>query len=448
MGGPSTAAAIPRNVIVTGLQWGDEGKGKVVDVLARRSRLVVRFQGGNNAGHTLVVDGRKLVLHIVPSGILNPDTRCVVANGVVVDPQVLCQELDDLSAWGVEIGSDRLVISDQAHIIMPYHRTLDSCREAVLGGDKIGTTQKGIGPCYEDKVARRGLRVVDLLDPDALRRHLQAVLPDKNRQIVDWYGDAGHTLDDLLCWAAPLAQRLRPYVADTVSLIHQAKADHQPMLFEGAQGTFLDVDHGTYPFVTSSNTVAGQACAGSGIGPTDIHAVVGIVKAYTTRVGAGPFPSELHDDLGTHLRDIGHEYGATTGRPRRCGWFDATLVKHGVRLNGTTHLVLTKLDVLSGLETLQIGVGYDSSASTLPASASALPASAEAVAAVVPTYQSMPGWTQDITACRTWKSLPATARAYVQRIESLVGVPVAMISVGPGRKQVIVRDPLFGVAPD
>lgn len=428
---------LPRNVVLTGLQWGDEGKGKVVDVIAARSRLVVRFQGGNNAGHTLVVDGRKLVLHVVPSGILNPEVTCVVGNGVVVDPEVLCRELAALQAWGVPLSAQRLVISDQAHVILPYHRTLDDCRETALGGRKIGTTKKGIGPAYEDKVARRGVRICDLLDQDALRERLLAVLPEKNRQLVEWYGDATHTVDELLDWARPLAAQLRPLVADTVALLHQANADGAPILFEGAQGTFLDVDHGTYPFVTSSNTVAGQACAGTGVGPTDIHAVVGIAKAYTTRVGAGPFPTELDDELGAHIRQVGQEYGATTGRPRRCGWFDAALVKHGVRLNGTTHLALTKLDVLSGLETLQIAVRYETRDTP--------PAGAEALAAVRPVYETLPGWTEDISACRTWDSLPDTCRAYVQRIEALVGVPVGLVSVGPGRDEIIVRDPLFAL---
>jgi len=433
-----SSASEPRNIVLTGLQWGDEGKGKVVDVLACRSRLVVRFQGGNNAGHTLVVDGRQLILHVVPSGILNAGVSCVIGNGVVVDPEVLIIELDALAARGVDLSGERLILSDQAHVIMPYHRTLDACRESALGGKKIGTTKKGIGPTYEDKVARRGVRVCDLLDERALAERLYAVLPEKNRQLVDWYGDAAHTVDELLSWARPLAERLRPHVRDSVGHLHAANAAGQAILFEGAQGTFLDVDHGTYPFVTSSNTVAGQACAGTGVGPTDIHAVVGIAKAYTTRVGAGPFPTELDDALGAHIRDIGHEYGATTGRPRRCGWFDAALVRHAVRLNGTTHLALTKLDVLSGLETLQIGLGYEDS--------DAPPAGAEALMAARPRYETVPGWQEDIRQCRTWDSLPPTCRAYVERIEVLVGLPVGLVSVGPGREEIIVRSPLFRLA--
>ncbi|MCB9779898.1 MAG: adenylosuccinate synthase [Alphaproteobacteria bacterium] len=426
---------LPRNVIITGLQWGDEGKGKVVDLLARKSQHVVRFQGGNNAGHTLVVAGQQSILHVVPSGILHPGTTCVVGNGVVVDPEVLCQELRALEAKGVDLSGDRLIISEQAHVILPYHRTLDDCRETALGGKKIGTTKKGIGPTYEDKVARRGVRVGDLLDEDALRNRLLAVLPEKNRILTEWYGDAAHTVEELLAWARPLAERLRPHVRDTVAWLHRANRAGDRILFEGAQGTFLDVDHGTYPFVTSSNTVAGQACAGTGVGPTDIHAIVGIAKAYTTRVGAGPFPTELDDDLGARIREIGHEYGATTGRPRRCGWFDAALVRHAVQLNGTTHVALTKLDVLSGLESLLIAHAYDGLDS--------VPSGAEALAAVRPVYEEVPGWTEDITGCRSYDELPAACRAYVERIETLIGVPVGLVSVGPGRDEVIPRSPLF-----
>ncbi len=433
-----TAQGSPRNIVVTGLQWGDEGKGKIVDLLARRSRYVVRFQGGNNAGHTLVVDGERMVLHVVPSGILNDGVCCVVGNGVVVDPEVLVAELDALDARGVHVDGDRLCISPQAHVIMPYHRTLDACRESALGGKKIGTTKKGIGPTYEDKVARRGVRVEDLLDADALRDRLDAVLPQKNRQLVEWFGDAAQTVDELLAWARPLADRLSPHVADTVATLHRAVQAGDPVLFEGAQGTFLDVDHGTYPFVTSSNTVAGQACAGTGVGPTAIDAVVGIAKAYCTRVGAGPFPTELDDDQGARIREIGHEYGATTGRPRRCGWFDAELVRHAVMLNGTTHLALTKLDVLSGFDSIFVGVGY--------AEGPSVPTGAEAMAAVTPIYEELPGWSEDISACRSWDQLPDTCRAYIRRVEELVGAPVGLVSVGPGRDEVIVCDPLFGPA--
>lgn len=428
-------ASHPRNVVVTGLQWGDEGKGKVVDVLAARSRLVVRFQGGNNAGHTLVVDGQKIVLHVVPSGILNPDVGCVIGNGVVVDPEVLVRELDALRQRGVRTDGDRLLISEQAHVILPYHRALDDCRETALGGSRIGTTKKGIGPCYEDKVARRGVRMAEFIEPEVLRHRLLAVLPEKNRQLQEWHGHPAFEVEAVLAWAAPLASRLRPHVQDTVHLLHRANRAGEAILFEGAQGTFLDVDHGTYPFVTSSNTVAGQACAGSGVGPTDIHAVVGIAKAYTTRVGAGPFPSELDDELGAWMRAQGQEFGATTGRPRRCGWFDAALVRHAALLNGTTHLVLTKLDVLTGLPTLRIATGYGERSTPPPG--------AEALASVRPDYEELPGWSEPLQDCRQYAELPAACRAYIERIEQLVGVPCALVSVGPGREQVIARDPLF-----
>jgi len=422
-----------RNAVVVGLQWGDEGKGKVVDLLARHARYVVRFQGGNNAGHTLMVDGEQLVLHLVPSGILRPDTTCVVGNGVVVGPEVLVSELDALAARGRPVPPAQLAISTEAHVVMPYHRVLDGCREDALGGRKIGTTRRGIGPAYEDKAARRGVRMADFVDPAGLRRALEAVVPEKNRLLTNWYGQAAMDVAGIEAWARPLALRLAPHVRDTTSLLHAACAQGEPVLFEGAQGTFLDVDHGTYPFVTSSNTVAGAACAGSGVGPRDLHQVVGVTKAYTTRVGSGPFPTELTGEAGDLLRACGHEYGATTGRPRRCGWFDAALVRHAVRLNGVTTLALTKLDVLSDLGTLQIAVGYEGH--------DTLPAGARAMATLRPVYQDIAGWKGDISHCQSWDQLPAPCQAYVERIEELCGVPVGLVSVGPGRDQVLVRDP-------
>jgi adenylosuccinate synthase len=431
-------APVPKNVVVVGLQWGDEGKGKVVDLLARKARYCVRFQGGNNAGHTLVVNGRKQVLHLVPSGILRPDTTCVIGNGVVVDPEVLVAELDRLAEEGRIVTPAQLAISTEAHVILPYHRELDACREEALGSQLIGTTKKGIGPAYEDKVARRGVRIADLLDPAHLRLMLEAALPDKNRQLREWYGRPAAQVEELLAWAAPLARRLAPHVADTVALLHQACAEGAPILFEGAQGTYLDVDHGTYPFVTSSNTVAAAAATGSGVGPRDLHAVVGIVKAYTTRVGSGPMPTELDDALGEGLRSRGGEFGATTGRARRCGWFDAALVAHAARLNGATHLALTKLDVLSGMGPLQISTHYQG--------LRGVPASAAALEAARPQYETHPGWTEDLTAARSWEELPEACRSYVRRIEELTGVPVGLVSVGPGRDQVIPRDPLFAQA--
>lgn len=421
------------NTVVVGLQWGDEGKGKVVDRLAAHSAYVVRFQGGNNAGHTLVVDGEKIVLHVIPSGILHPSTRCVVGNGVVVDPEVMVAELDQLEARGRTVGAAQLAISRDAHVIMPWHRVLDACREDARGEDLIGTTRKGIGPTYEDKVARRGIKVADLMSPATLRRHVAAILPEKNRQIVEWYGGAPLTVDGIVDWASPFADRLRPYVCDTVALLHAAGRRDEAILFEGAQGTFLDVDHGTYPFVTSSNTVAGGACAGTGVGPRDIHAVVGIVKAYATRVGTGPFPTELHGAAGERLRELGGEYGATTGRPRRCGWFDAALVRRAVQLNGVTHLALTKLDILGGFDELKIGTGY--------AGGDEFPS--HDLDSAIARYERLPGWGTDVSGARSWGDLPPAAQAFVSRIEELVGVPVVLIGVGPGRAEVVERvDPI------
>ena len=415
-----------QNRVVVGLQWGDEGKGKIVDLLAQGAEVVARFQGGNNAGHTLVVEGEKVVLHLVPSGILQ-DARCVIGNGVVVDPEVLLAELDALSASDHPVDTDRLAISSSAHVILPYHKRLDRCREVARGGNKIGTTGRGIGPTYEDKVARRGLRFADFIDPAARRAHAASVLVDKNRQLVDWYGEAPLTVEALEAWAAPLAERLAPMVADTAALLHKANRDGQRILFEGAQGTFLDIDHGTYPFVTSSNTLAGAACTGTGLGPRDIHQVIGVTKAYTTRVGAGPFPTAIGGEAEERLRQLGGEFGATTGRPRRCGWFDAALVRRAVQLNGATHLAITKLDILSGYAELKVCVDYVGGWS----------------GGREPIYETVPGWSEDISAARCWAELPAACRRYVEFIEEQTGAPAALVSVGPGRHEVIARDPAF-----
>ena len=425
--------------MVVGLQWGDEGKGKIVDLLAHNARYVVRYQGGNNAGHTVVVGGEKLVFHLLPSGILHPGVTSVIANGVVLDPDVLLREIRQIEARGIRVDQDRLVLSPEAHVILPYHRILDQAREAALGSDKIGTTGRGIGPTYEDKVARRGVRVEDLLDPEALRARVAAVLPEKNRMITEWYGGEALALDEVLAWAAPLAERLRPLVGDTVALLDGANRAGQPVLYEGAQGTFLDVDHGTYPYVTSSNTVSGGACAGAGVGPTTIHAVIGIAKAYATRVGSGPFPTEDHGEPGARLRQVGNEFGATTGRPRRCGWFDAVLMRQAVRLNGVTHLGITKLDVLSGLAEIPVAVAY---------AGAPLGSSARALEQARPLYETFPGWTEDISQARRWEDLPRAAQDYLDRLGALVGVPVGLVSVGVDRHQVLARDPLFSAAVD
>ncbi len=418
------------NVVVVGTQGGDEGNGKVVDVLSPGMKAVARFQGGNNAGHTLVVDGEKVVLHLLPSGILRPDCVCVIGHGVVVDPKVLLVELDTLAKRGVAVREGQLLISGQAHVIMPYHTALDNLREVAAGAWKIGTTGRGIGPTYEDKVGRRGVRVADLLDPKRLRARLEEVIPEKNRMIVEWFHGVPLDVDAVVAEYTALGDKLRPFVADTVAFLHQVRRSGGNILFEGAQGAFLDVDHGTYPYVTSSNTIAGSACTGTGVGPTAIDEVIGIAKAYTTRVGSGPFPTEETGEIGEKLRTIGREFGATTGRPRRCGWFDAPLMRHSADINGLTRLALMKLDVLSGFERIPVAVSYRGG---FPVS----------LGDAEPVYEEFPGWTEDITGCRRWEDLPENCRAYVDRLQALVGVPIELISVGPGREQTILRGDLF-----
>jgi len=421
------------NVVVVGTQWGDEGKGKVVDVLSRHVDAVVRFQGGNNAGHTLVVDGEQMVLHLLPSGILRDNCTCVVGNGVVIDPRVLLEELRELEGRGRHIAPGQLVISAQAHIILPYHLALDRLREEAKGDKRIGTTCRGIGPTYEDKVARRGVVMRDLLDADRLRARLEDIIPDKNRMLVGWYDDAPADIDEICSEYAAMGQTLAPFVGDSVGLLHGVQRRGGSILFEGAQGTFLDVDHGTYPYVTSSNTVAGAACAGSGVGPTAIDEVVGIAKAYTTRVGSGAFPTEDLGDLGERLRRVGGEFGATTGRPRRCGWFDVPLVRQAARINGLTRIALTKLDILSGLETIPVCVDYEGSGDGFP----------DSLDQVTPIYKELPGWDEEIRHCRQMSELPAACLRYVAHLEELIGVPVELVSVGPGREETIVRGDLF-----
>ena len=422
------------NVVVVGAQWGDEGKGKVVDLLARKARYVVRFQGGNNAGHTLVVGGKQTILHLVPSGMLQEEAVNVIGNGVVIDLGVLVREIDALLAAGVDAGPARLVVSTEAHVILPWHRALDVAREVALGERKIGTTGRGIGPAYEDKVGRRGLRVADLLDDATLVAHVAAHLPAYNLRLAELGGEplaAGAILAEL----RPLAERIRPHARSAVRMLHEAHRAGQSILFEGAQGTFLDVDHGTYPFVTSSNTVAGAACAGSGVGPTAIDEVVGIAKAYCTRVGSGPFPTEQDNATGERLRAVGREFGATTGRPRRCGWFDVPMLRHAVMVNGLTRLALTKLDVLSGMDVVRVCTAY--------AGLDEVPAGAAALGGAEPVYEELPGWTEPLAGITRFEKLPAHAQQYVSRLEALVGVPVSLVGTGPGRHDVIVRDALF-----
>jgi adenylosuccinate synthase len=420
------------NVVVVGAQWGDEGKGKVVDVLSPHVDAVVRFQGGNNAGHTLVVAGQKVVLHLLPSGVLRDGCVCVVGNGVVVDPAVLLQEIEGLAGRGRKVGPEQLVVSLGAHLVMPYHLALDKLREQAKGESRIGTTCRGIGPAYEDKVARRGVRVVDLMDPVRLRTRIESVLPEKNRMIVEWFGGEALDAEAMIAEYSKLGERVAPYAGDSVGLLHVIQLRGGSILFEGAQGTFLDVDHGSYPYVTSSNTVAGNACAGSGVGPTAIDEVVGIAKAYTTRVGAGPFPTEDIGEAGERLRAVGGEFGATTGRPRRCGWFDAMLVRQAVRINGMTRVALTKLDILSGLGTIPVCVGYEGM--------DGFPGS---LVAAKPVYEHHEGWTEDLSDCRSFDELPDACVRYIDRLQELVGVPIELVSVGPGRDQTMVRGDLF-----
>ena len=423
------------NIVIIGAQWGDEGKGKIVDMLSAESDLIVRFQGGNNAGHTIKVDGKETILHLIPSGILHEGKTCLIGNGVVLDPEVFLKEVDALSAKGVDVSPARLGISPKTHLILPYHKVIDQAREAKRAGKKIGTTGRGIGPCYEDKVARIGVRAGDLAQPDLLREKVRFALLEKNVLLKELYKfdpvDENSVLEALLAQAA----RLTPYLTDVSAAVADAQARGQVVLFEGAQGIHLDIDHGTYPFVTSSNTVASSAAAGSGTGPHALHRIVGIVKAYSTRVGSGPFPTELEDDTGSYLRAQGHEFGATTGRPRRCGWLDAVVLRETVRLNSLTEIALTKLDVLQGLPALQVCVAYELDGKRLDY----MPQGEGELARVRPVYEELPGFEQDISGCTSFEQLPESVRRYVERIEELTGVRISMVSVGPDRQATIVR---------
>jgi len=422
------------NSVVVGTQWGDEGKGKVVDMLTAKSDLVVRFQGGANAGHTLVVDGKQFIFHIVPSGILYEDKKCLIGNGLVVDPHVFFEEIDKLDKAGITIDPERLSISSKVQIIMPYHKAIDAARENAKGKAKIGTTGRGIGPCYEDKIARTGIRAVDLTEPDILEEKVRTALKEKNFYLKEFLKadtlEPGPIVEEFIA----LGKKLEPFITDVSVELDRAVKEGKSILFEGAQGTHLDIDHGTYPFVTSSNPVAGNACAGTGIGPKHLHHIVGIVKAYTTRVGAGPFITELEDATGDFIQEKGKEFGATTGRRRRCGWLDLVLVGDSVRLNGLDSLAITKLDVLTGLEKLKICVGYEINGEKI----SERPVSLKKMAACRPVYKEMPGWKDDISGARSLDQLPPEAQAYIKAIETLTGVPASIISVGPGRDETIV----------
>ena len=426
------------NVIVVGTQWGDEGKGKVVDLLSESADYIVRFQGGNNAGHTLVVEGKKFILHLIPSGILHSDKTCCIGNGVVVDPGVLLGEIENLSSHKVHVSPDNLVISGQAHVIMTYHQAVDNAREHRKGKSKIGTTGRGIGPCYEDKASRAGIRFHELINPKMFTEKLEANLEEKNFYLEKFLGakplDYNQIADQYLAYG----EQLRPYAGNVSELLDRARRQGKNILFEGAQGTHLDIDHGTYPFVTSSNVVAGGACSGAGIGPTHINNVIGICKAYTTRVGGGPFPTELEDEVGKHLQEVGVEFGSTTGRPRRCGWLDMVVLKNAARLNGLTSLTITKLDVLSGLEQIRIATSYVHGTSSMEN----FPNECFTLESCKPSYMDFEGWSEDITAARTFSDLPAKTQSYLRAIEELAEIPLSIVSVGPGREQTIMlKDP-------
>ena len=424
-----------RNVVVIGTQWGDEGKGKIVDWLTDRAQGVVRFQGGHNAGHTLVIGGKKTVLHLIPSGILRGNVDCFIGNGVVVSPQALVEEMDELESAGARGVVARLSISEACPLILPYHSALDHAREAAKGERKIGTTGRGIGPAYEDKAARRAIRLQDLFDAQRFADKLRELLDFHNFVLKNYYRfetiDYQKTLDETLA----LAPRLAPLIADVPRALYHANRAGKNLLFEGAQGSLLDIDHGTYPFVTSSNCVAGAAAAGAGIGPHHLHYVLGITKAYTTRVGGGPFPTELSDGVGERLRQRGQEFGATTGRPRRTGWFDAAALKRSIQLNGVSGLCITKLDVLDGVEAVKICVGYELEGTF----SEILPVGAEELERCLPRYEELPGWMESTVGIKSHDSLPRAARAYLKRIEELAGVPIDLISTGPDREETIVR---------
>ena len=425
------------NLAVLGAQWGDEGKGKIVDRLTPNFSIVARYQGGHNAGHTVYVNGAKFILRLIPSGILHPGITCVIGNGLVVDPQALFAEVDELTKAGVDVGT-RVVISDKAHLILPYHRDLDLLAEARRGERKIGTTSRGIGPAYEDKIARRGIRVCDLTDPKGLEQNVRDNVTARNRLVQDTTMDWRPVFEQLLSYG----ERMRPWIRDVSLMLNQAMRDGKSILFEGAQGTLLDIDHGTYPYVTSSNPSVGGVCTGLGVGPHCISAVMGVVKAYTTRVGEGPLPTELSGNMGDRLREGGHEYGAVTGRPRRCGWYDAVAVRYGVGINGLDALALTKLDVLDGLDTIQICTAYRCGGRTL----TEFPSDPRQLAACEPVYEQMPGWLTPTKGVRRFEDLPEAARRYIARLEEISGVRAALVSTGSERDDTIIRSEILQMA--
>lgn len=422
------------NVVVVGAQWGDEGKGKVVDLYTEHADAVVRYQGGNNAGHTLVVNGEKVVLHLIPSGVLHDGKRCIIGNGVVLDPEVFLMEVERLKKAGRLQNNSVLLLSESLHIIMPYHKRIDIARESKSGDKKIGTTGRGIGPCYEDKIGRRGIRLMDLVDPESFAKRLREALEEKNLILQHLLGAEPFSFEEIYEPYCRFGEQLKGFMADTALFLNHEISAGKKLLFEGAQGTLLDVDHGTYPFVTSSSTCAGGACTGSGVSPRHIQEIIGISKAYVTRVGSGPFPTELNDADGEKLREVGGEYGATTGRPRRTGWFDAMVLRYAVRANGLTGVALTKLDVLDGFATIKVCTGY--TCDGIPVSD--LPAKLETFSRCQPVYEELPGWQEDTTKSRSFEDLPSAAQSYVKRLEELIGCPIVLVSVGPGREATIV----------
>jgi adenylosuccinate synthase len=422
-----------KNVVILGTQWGDEGKGKIVDLLTEQVKYVARFQGGHNAGHTLVIEGKKTVLHLIPSGILHEGVTCLIGNGVVLSPEALMKEITELEAQGVPVRQ-RLRLSPACPLILPYHVALDLAREQARGNDKIGTTGRGIGPAYEDKVARRGLRLGDLLDPYSFAQKLRAIVDYHNFALTQYYRVEAVDYDTVLAQALALGDQMKPMICDITDTLHQAREAGENIMFEGAQGSLLDIDHGTYPFVTSSNTTAGGTATGSGFGPLYLDYVLGITKAYTTRVGSGPFPTELSCDIGEYLGKKGHEFGATTGRKRRTGWFDAVALRHAVRINSVSGLCLTKLDVLDGLEEVKICIGYRDAQGNV----AGIPFDADGWNAVLPVYEVMPGWQESTVGATELDQLPLNARNYIKRIEQLVGASVDIVSTGPDRVETII----------
>ncbi len=428
-----------KNVVVLGTQWGDEGKGKLVDLLTDQASVVVRFQGGHNAGHTLVIEGEKTVLHLIPSGILRDNVTCLIGNGVVLSPEALLKEMHELELQGVPVR-ERLRLSPACPLILPIHAALDQAREIARGNAKIGTTGRGIGPAYEDKIARRGLRLGDMMNREEFPAKLKELMDYHNFMLTSFYKQPAVSYEETLQAAMAWADEIQPMLTNVTSALHEARENGENILFEGAQGSLLDIDHGTYPYVTSSNTTAGATATGSGFGPLYLDYVLGITKAYTTRVGSGPFPTELFDEVGKHLGEKGHEFGATTGRERRCGWFDAVALKQAIRINSVSGICLTKLDVLDGLETIKICVAYRDAGGNKVA----MPTHADDYAGLVPVYEEMPGWSESTVGAKSLDDLPENARDYIRRIEGLLATPIDIISTGPDRVETIILRHPFG----